>query len=316
MGSTCKSQCENETSSNRERERQRGSWMSASPINNDTKRFAHTSRLTWDGHFSFAWESVVHRPCVRRPPRDLLHDLGLLHPLQLRHVRHDASATGLQALRRLQRLVFLGAGGQQLTGPVAHPDLMVDLLLDVAVLRVQKEKAQTMTHLKEDVIREVLWERLMKDVTSLTDNDTQKRAFGVKWRKRGLEETRREWKVCSNFKGLSWIHQQGVSESTRECHCSVACVCAWVCVTERCNAQHSNIWPFALLPTSPPPHWADTEMLNHLVQTYLLHTHTHTHTHTHGEQPVSSERIKNEAVKHRKPAAQMRDPRHRKCTHL
>lgn len=54
--------------------------------------------LAWDGHFSFARESVVHRPCVWWPPRDLLHDLSLLHPLQLWHVGHDASAAGLKTL--------------------------------------------------------------------------------------------------------------------------------------------------------------------------------------------------------------------------
>lgn len=91
--------------------------------------------LAWDGHFSFAWQPIVHRPCVWRPARDLLHDLSFLHPLQLRHVGHDASAAGLQALGRLQRLVFLGAGGQQFAGPVTHADLMVNLLLDVAVLQ-------------------------------------------------------------------------------------------------------------------------------------------------------------------------------------
>lgn len=94
--------------------------------------------LAWDGHFSFAWVPVVHWPCVRWPPRDLLHDLGLLHPLQLWHIGHDASAAGLKTLCGFQRLVFLGAGGQQLAGPIPHPDLMVNPLLDVAVLQEQR----------------------------------------------------------------------------------------------------------------------------------------------------------------------------------
>lgn len=96
--------------------------------------YSYTFKLAWDGHFSFAGETIVHRPCVWRPPCDLLHDLSLLHPLQLWHVGHDASAAGLETLCRLQCLVFLGAGGQQLAGAITHPDFMVDLLLDVTVL--------------------------------------------------------------------------------------------------------------------------------------------------------------------------------------
>lgn len=107
-------------------------YVQQGPNNNKTFQLARNC------HFSFAGEPVVHWPRVRRPARDLLHDLGLLHPLQLRHVGHDAGAAGLETLGRLQRLVLLGAGGQQLAGAITHPDLMVDLLLDVAVLQRQE----------------------------------------------------------------------------------------------------------------------------------------------------------------------------------
>lgn len=97
---------------------------------------------TWDCHFSFAWEPVIHRPRIWRPAWHVLHDLGFLHPLQLWHVGHDTSAARLQALRCLQSLVSLRAGGQQFAGSIAHPDLMVNLLLNIAVLQRETERGE------------------------------------------------------------------------------------------------------------------------------------------------------------------------------
>lgn len=93
------------------------------------------SSHTWDRHFSFAGESVVHWPHIWWSPGDVLHDLSFLHPLQLRHVGHDTSAARLQALRCLQSLVPLRAGSQQLAGSIAHPDFMINLFLNVTVLQ-------------------------------------------------------------------------------------------------------------------------------------------------------------------------------------
>jgi hypothetical protein len=63
-----------------------------------------------------------------------LQDLGLSHALQLTQEGQEPCVAGKQALGGLKGLVPLGARRQQLAGPVAHPDLMVDLPLDVAVL--------------------------------------------------------------------------------------------------------------------------------------------------------------------------------------
>lgn len=96
----------------------------------------------WYCHFSFTGESFVHWACIWSSAWDALHDLSFLHPLQLRHVGHDPSAACLQTLSRLQGLISLRASSQQLAGSISHPDLMVDLLLNVAVLQRAKEKVE------------------------------------------------------------------------------------------------------------------------------------------------------------------------------
>ena len=71
-------------------------------------------------------------PCL--PPACLLQHLCLLAPLQLAHVVEDAAVAHQQALGGLQSLLSLGAGRQQLAGPFPHPDLMVQLSLQLCVL--------------------------------------------------------------------------------------------------------------------------------------------------------------------------------------
>lgn len=71
------------------------------------------------------------------PVCDPLHDLCLLHALELWHVSHDAGVAGEEALGCFQRLVPLRTRGQQLTRPLSHTDLIVNLLLDVTVLEIK-----------------------------------------------------------------------------------------------------------------------------------------------------------------------------------
>lgn len=74
------------------------------------------------------------------PPCHPLHDLRLFHALQLWHVSHNASVTGQQTLGGLQSLVLLWTSCQEFTCALSHPDLIVDLLLDVTVLKQNKKE--------------------------------------------------------------------------------------------------------------------------------------------------------------------------------
>lgn len=71
-------------------------------------------------------------PCS--PRAGLPQHLRLLAPLQLAHVAEDAAVAHQQALGGLQSLLTLGTGCQQLAGPFPHPDLVVQLLLQLCVL--------------------------------------------------------------------------------------------------------------------------------------------------------------------------------------
>lgn len=71
-------------------------------------------------------------PCS--PPAGLPQHLRLLAPLQLAHVAEDAAVAHQQALGGLQSLLTLGTGCQQLAGPFPHPDLVVQLPLQLCVL--------------------------------------------------------------------------------------------------------------------------------------------------------------------------------------
>lgn len=75
------------------------------------------------GHAGGAGRGLAQRPGGRPPAT-----------LQLRHVRRHALVGGVQRLGRLQGLRLVAARGQQAGGALPHPDLHVDLLLQVQLL--------------------------------------------------------------------------------------------------------------------------------------------------------------------------------------
>lgn len=67
----------------------------------------------------------------------LSEDFLCLSALQLGHVGDDAGVGAEQGAGSLQSLVGMLGGGQQLGRPLPHLDLMVDLLLQVRVLKTK-----------------------------------------------------------------------------------------------------------------------------------------------------------------------------------